>query len=122
MTKRIMAITGSYTNKQNEQKGEWKEIGVILSKDGKEFILLDPSVSLAGILAKQNIEALNSGKNQRDNIMCSIFEEESQQNNANNQPQNNQQQNNQRAPNQNQQQGGQQQPYQQQNNQQEPNF
>lgn len=122
MSKRIVAKTGSYTNKAGEDKNEWQEIGVILSNDGGEYVLLDPTVSLSGVLAKQNILALNNQKNQRDNIMCSVFDD-SQQNNQGGQ------QGQQQAPSQSQQQGGYNQSpqgaggqQQQQNNQNEPNF
>tara|TARA_R110000796_G_scaffold192383_2_gene309074 strand:+ start:451 stop:819 length:369 start_codon:yes stop_codon:yes gene_type:complete len=93
MAKRIVAKTGEYTNQQNEQKGEYTKLGVILSNDKGEYMLLDPSVSLAGVLIKQNALAAKSGGQQRDMLMVSIFEDDNQ-----GQQQNNQQQ----APQQNQ--------------------
>lgn len=93
MAKRIVAKTGEYTNQQNEQKGEYTKLGVILSNDKGEYMLLDPSVSLAGVLIKQNALAAKTGGQQRDMLMVSIFEDD------------NQQQSNQQAPQQNQQQG-----------------
>ncbi len=106
MTKRIVAKTGEYTNGQNEKKGEYTKLGVILNNDNGEYMLLDPTVSLAGVLIKQNALAAKTGSQQRDMLMVSIFEDDNQ-----GQQQNNQQQ----APNQNgynqqQQQGYQQQP------------
>jgi hypothetical protein len=100
MAKRIVAKTGEYTNQQNEQKGEYTKLGVILSNDKGEYMLLDPSVSLAGVLIKQNALAAKTGGQQRDMLMVSIFEDDNQQ-------QNNQQGQQQQS---NQQQGFQQQP------------
>lgn len=91
MAKRIVAKTGEYTNQQNEQKGEYTKLGVILSNDKGEYILLDPSVSLAGVLIKQNALAAKSGGQQRDMLMVSIFEDENQGQQQNNQQQGQQQ-------------------------------
>ncbi len=87
MAKRLSAKSGEYT-KDGQTKGEYTQIGVILNNDNGEYLLLDPTVNLAGVLAKQNILALNSGKNQRDNVMCGIYDEAQQNNQA---PQQNQQ-------------------------------
>jgi len=86
MSKRLSAKTGEYM-KDGETKGEYTQIGVILKNDNGEYLLLDPTINLAGVLAKQNILALNQGKPQRDNVMCGIYEEQN-----NSVPQNNQQQ------------------------------
>lgn len=103
MAKRIVAKTGSYQDKQtNETKGEYTKLGVMLNNDNGEYILLDPSVSLAGVLIKQNALAAKTGGQQRDMVMISIFEDDNNQNQGknnnqgqqqggfNNQPQNNQ--------------------------------
>ncbi len=89
--KRLSAVVGEYTDKQSgQQKAEWANVGVIgVSQKGKEYMLLDPSVSLAGILLKQNVLAANKGEKLSDMVMISIIDEQ-QQNNQ--QPQNNQQQ------------------------------
>ena len=89
--KRLSAVVGEYTDKQtNQPKAEWANVGVIgVSQKGKEYMLLDPSVSLAGILLKQNVLAANKGEKLSDMVMISIIDEQ-QQNNQ--QPQNNQQQ------------------------------
>lgn len=80
MTKRISAVTGEYQNQQGEQKAEFTQIGIVgVSQSGKEYILLDPSISLAGVLARQNALAFKRGEPMRDMIMCSVFEQESQQ-------------------------------------------
>ena len=78
MAKRLMAKTGTYM-KDGAEKGEYCKIGVILSNDNGEYMLLDPAVSLAGVLAKQNAMAMSQGKSVRDNIMASIFEDQPQQ-------------------------------------------
>ena len=86
MTKRLSAVVGEYTDKQtNQQKADWANVGIIgVSQKGKEYMLLDPSVSLAGILLKQNVLAISKGEKLSDMVMISIIEE--QQNNQ--QPQN----------------------------------
>jgi len=92
MTKRLSAVVGEYT-KDNQQKAEWANIGVLgTGKNGKEYVLLDPSVSLAGILVKQNVLSQKRGEQPSDMVMTSVFEDSNQ--NQNNQQQG-QQQNNQ---------------------------
>ena len=91
MTKRIVAKTGEY-QKEGQTKGEYTKLGVILNNDNGEYILLDPSVSLAGVLIKQNSLAAKNNGQQRDMVMSSIFEDDNQNQNQNNN-QNNQNQN-----------------------------
>jgi len=88
--KRLSAVTGEYVNKDNQQKAEWTNVGVLnVDKNGKEYVLLDPLYSAAGVLAKQNALALKRGEQVRDMVMCSVFEENnSQQGQSNNQGQN----------------------------------
>lgn len=69
MSKKITAKVGTY-QKGGETKNRYQDIGVILSNANGEYILLDPGVSLAGVLAKQN--AMNGES--RSNVMCSVFE------------------------------------------------
>ena len=79
MTKRLSAVVGEYT-KDGAQKAEWANIGVIgTGKNGKEYVLLDPTVSLAGILVKQNVLAQKRGEQPSDMVMTSVFEENNQQ-------------------------------------------
>lgn len=78
MAKRLVAKTGEYINQQQETKGEYTRIGVALSNQNGEYMLLDPSVSLAGVLVKQNALAAKKGEQMRDNVMISIFEDENQ--------------------------------------------
>lgn len=80
MAKRIMAKTGEYQNSQGETKGNWTEIGVILSNENGEYALIDPTVNLAGVLMKQRV--MNHGKQVKskgDMVMCSIFTDEQKQ-------------------------------------------
>lgn len=86
MAKRIVAKTGEY-QKEGQTKGEYTKLGVMLNNDNGEYILLDPSVSLAGLLIKQNALAAKSNGQQRDMVMISIFEDDNQ-NQNNNQGQN----------------------------------
>lgn len=82
MSKRLSAKVGEYQDKQtDETKGEYVQIGVILNNDNGEFLLLDPAVSLAGVLAKQNALEFKKGGQIRDNVMCGIYEEQPKQNN-----------------------------------------
>ena len=74
MTKKLVAKTGTYT-KDGQEKGRYVTIGVILSNQNGEYALLDPTVNLAGVLAKQNAM---SGE-MRDNVMVSIFDNDRQQ-------------------------------------------
>lgn len=78
--KDIVAVTGKYT-KDGQEKAEFTKIGAIgfNQNTGKEWMILDPSVSLAGVLAKQNALALSRGEEQRATVMCSIFDRSQQQ-------------------------------------------
>jgi hypothetical protein len=78
MAKRITAKVGEY-QKDGQTKGEYVKLGVIMENQNGEYMLLDPSVSLAGVLAKQNVLAANSGGQQRDMVMVSIFDDNQQQ-------------------------------------------
>lgn len=77
MAKRLVAKTGEY-QKDGQAKGEYTKIGVILSNQNGEYILMDPAVSLAGVLVKQNALAASKGEQIRDNVMISIFEDDNQ--------------------------------------------
>ncbi len=78
MAKRIVAKTGEYQNQQNETKGEYTKLGVMLNNNNGDYMLLDPSVNLAGVLIKQNALAAKTGKEQRDMVMLSIFDDNNQ--------------------------------------------
>lgn len=75
MSKRIVARVGSYTDKQGQTKGEYQNIGVVLTNDNGEYGLLDPAINLAGILIKQNILAAKENKPQREKVAFSLFED-----------------------------------------------
>jgi hypothetical protein len=80
MTKRLLAKVGTYTNAQNEQKNEYVKLGILKQGDqGGEYMILDPSVNLAGVLLKQNALAAKEGKPSRDAVMVSVFENDNQQ-------------------------------------------
>ena len=100
MSKKLIAKVGTY-QKNGETKNEYDELGVMLENDNGPYILLDPSINLAGVLIKQNILAATEGKQARSNVMISVFDSEQQQqqnNNQNMQQQSNQQQNYQQHP------------------------
>ena len=86
MAKRIVAKTGAY-QKDGQEKGEYTKLGVMLSNDNGEYMLLDPCVSLGGVLIKQNALAAKTGGQQRDMVMVSIFEDDNNQQQNNNQGQ-----------------------------------
>tara|TARA_R110000744_G_scaffold105561_1_gene201725 strand:- start:2819 stop:3145 length:327 start_codon:yes stop_codon:yes gene_type:complete len=82
MSKRLSAKIGEYQDKQSgETKGEYVQIGVILNNNNGDYLLLDPTVSLAGVLAKQNALEFKKGGVMRDNVMCGIYEDQPKQNN-----------------------------------------
>ena len=104
MTKKLSAVVGEY-EKDGQQKAEWANIGVMITgKNGKDYVLLDPTINLAGVLLKQNVLANKRGEAPSDMVMTSVFEEQNQ-----NAPQQGGYQQPQQAP---QQQGGYQQPQQ----------
>ena len=90
MTKRLSAVVGEYLDKNsNQQKADWQNIGVLITgKNGKEYVLLDPSVNLAGVLLKQNILAGKKNEAPSDMVMTSVFEENNNQGQQNNNNQN----------------------------------
>jgi hypothetical protein len=77
MTKRIVAKVGEY-EKDGQTKGEYQEVGVILENENGEFLLLDPGVSIAGLMLKQNALAAKTGKQSREMVMASIFDNNQQ--------------------------------------------
>ena len=68
MTKKIVAKVGEY-QKDGETKNRYQDIGAILENQHGEYMLLNPGISLAGILALQN----GMTDRPRTNVMCSIF-------------------------------------------------
>lgn len=89
--KKLSVAVGSY-EKDGQQKTKWLNIGIInISQNGKEYMLLDTTVCLAGILLKQNAKSLAEGKQPSENVMVNIFDE-NQGNQGFNQPQGSNQQ------------------------------
>ena len=81
MTKRIAAKIGSY-EKDGQTKGEYVDIGVILNNDNGEYVLLNPTVDLAGVLMKQRMLAQETGKKAGGSVIASVFDSDRQQNNG----------------------------------------
>lgn len=71
MSKDLVAKVGTYTNKSGEEKGRYVNLGVILDGQNGEYVLLDPSVNLAGILMQQR---LANPQKAGDKVLVSIFE------------------------------------------------
>ena len=75
MSKRIVVKVGEY-QKGGETKGKYIDVGVILENDKGEFVLLDPTVNLAGVMLKQRL--MNPQKS-GDSVMASVFTNEPRQ-------------------------------------------
>ena len=78
MAKRLVIKTGEYTNAQGETKGEYTRLGVMMDGQNGPYLLLDPSVSLAGCMAKQNMASHKAGKGVNSSIMVSVFDDAQQ--------------------------------------------
>jgi len=72
MAKSISVKIGTYT-KDGVEKGKFVKVGVILENNGGEYVLLDPSVSLAGLLIQQ----VQSGiaKQGPTSVIASVFDD-----------------------------------------------
>lgn len=88
MAKRLVAKVDTY-QKDGQEKGKYVEIGVILSNENGEYALINPDVNLAGVLIKQRVNIKSNGKG--DMVMCSIFDNDRQQQNQGGQQQSPQQ-------------------------------
>ena len=86
--KRLTAKVDEY-QKDGQTKGKYIELGVLnTANDGGEYILLDPTVNLAGVLVKQNAMNAQHGKPAKTSIMVSVFDgQQSQQQGGFQQPQ-----------------------------------
>ena len=70
-----MIANGKYM-KDGVEKTNWDKVGIIgVSQSGKEYCLLDPTISLSGFQREQG----------KDMLMCSIFDDANRQSN-NSQP------------------------------------
>ena len=106
--KDLSVVIETYTSQDGQKKAKHMKIGALgVSQAGKEYILLDTTVNLSGVLFKQNLMAHAEGKTPNKSVMVNIFD-----NSQNNQQQQNQSQQGYQQQNNNNQQG------QQQNNQQ----
>lgn len=74
MSKRLAVKVGEY-EKDGETKGEYVNLGVVLSGENGSYILINPAVSLAGCLAKQNILNHKNKKQIRNSLMVSVFDD-----------------------------------------------
>ncbi len=92
MAKKLSVANGTYTAQDGSTKTKWVSVGVILEKDGKEYMLIDPTINFAGFPREQG----------RDKVMVGIFKD-TQNNNHQQQQYNQPQQNNYNAPQQQQQ-------------------
>ena len=59
-----MIKNGEFTNKDGEVKNKWVQVGTILENNNGEYVLLDPTINLAGF-----------DRQGRDNLIASIFED-----------------------------------------------
>jgi hypothetical protein len=78
MPKRITAKIDEYV-KDGQTKGKYVDVGVIMSNQNGEYILLNPTIDLAGILMRQRILAQQTQKKAGNAVMCSIFDNDQQQ-------------------------------------------
>ena len=97
--KKLVAKVGEYTNNNGETKGRYTNIGVLMTgSDGGEYMLLDPTVNIAGVFALQSAMNAKNGKQDSDRVMVSVWEENSQQQGQGATQQQGYQQNTQQAP------------------------
>ena len=76
--KKLKAKIGEF-QKDGETKGRYIDVGVILSNQNGEYAILNPVVSLSGVLMKQRLMAKKSGGKVGDGVMCSIWDDQVQQ-------------------------------------------
>ena len=81
--KKLAVANGQY-QKDGQTKTRWVNVGVIgVSQNGKEYMLIDPTINFAGFLKEEG----------KDMVMVGIFDDNNQQQqNQNNGDQNQQQQ------------------------------
>ena len=79
--KKISIANGNYIGQDGQQKTNWVKVGVIgQSANGKEYVLLDPTVNLAAFHRDEG----------KDMVMCTVYDDSQQQNDSQrgyNQPQ-----------------------------------
>ena len=85
--KKLSVRIGEYQGQDGQMKGRYQNIGVLMQKDdGKEYVLLDPSVSIAGLMALQQADAMKKGEPLRDRVLAGVFEDQPQQGGYQQQP------------------------------------
>jgi hypothetical protein len=68
--RKISIANGNYIDRDGNQKANWVKVGVIgTSANGKEYVLLDPTINLAGFTR-------DPGK---DMLMCTVYDDSNQQ-------------------------------------------
>jgi hypothetical protein len=85
MAKRLAIKVGEYTDRDGKTKGEYIKIGSIMSGDHGEYVLLDPTVSLAGALMKQSVYNRSKNKPARPTLMVNVFDDSRGEQQGNNQ-------------------------------------
>lgn len=73
--KKLMIKVGEYTDKDGKNKWEYVKLGVLMSGNNGEYILIDPTVNLAGVLIKQRLLSPKT----KDMVMVSIFDDQPRQ-------------------------------------------
>jgi len=67
MSKKLAVANGNY-QKDGQEKTRWVNVGVILEKNGKEFMLIDPTINFAAFPREQG----------KDMVMVGIFDDSNQ--------------------------------------------
>ena len=67
--KKISIANGTYIGQDGQQKTNWVKVGVIgVSQNGKEYVLLDPTVNLAAFKREDG----------KDMVMCTVYDDAQQ--------------------------------------------
>ena len=64
----VTVKTGSYTDSQGQQKGRYENIGVMMQGDNGPYLMLKRTFNPAGVPNEDN----------RDTVLCSLFEPKDQ--------------------------------------------
>ena len=80
--KDLSVVIETYIDKDGQNKAKHMKIGALgVSPTGKEYILLDTTVNLSGVLFKQNLMAHAENKPPNKNVMVNVFDNTQQSNN-----------------------------------------
>ncbi len=70
--RKISIANGTYIGQDGQQKTNWVKVGVIgVSQNGKEYVLLDPTINLAGFKREDG----------KDMVMCTVYDDTQQNSN-----------------------------------------